>query len=566
MGQCVADAGGFPSNPGIGRTDVVRRKRAPLGDSSESEGVAMIDDFWVRFFLFLKPDDVCIVLRYFWMFFPKLVLGTSLVSFFWPWRTFIHHLWISLVISQAQHPWSLLLARRFALLPQQTEDELAISEACQNLLTLHDIISPRSWWLQVHSKLDRALKFLQRDVGLGDLVQEHDHSSRVMHLFMSGSQKFWNLVMDMFGVWAFDYREMELSFEWSEFLSFVGPPYILALALSGPNSDQFFLFRSLWIILGFLYWMESLIARAPYCASWILMVHPAVLSHTGCFFLPHHFRMESVIHNIDHKTQIRWFKWDIYFQFQSISKPSEAATWCGKSPHHSNSCGSGIHFWMMPSQNLEVAWGRVSTHIWRKRWNKSIGKSMEVLMKHFLYWIIIRTQYTFQPPTLQPFSIIFHLIAIHCRHSRLAHDLDVVQALGALPAPRGHRSCRAPKVHPEELRGCFSMFVVGWMLYHTICLKDLQISVWNFNFKSCHAFKYLSCCHACAPEKLWYPDMASARSDILKMPMRRMTSFLANQTLGSDPSCIGIGWIPPCWASRMDFLIVFWRLHRQLFR
>lgn len=28
---------------------------------------------------------------------------------------------------------------------------------------------------------------------------------------------------------------------------------------------------------------------------------------------------------------------------------------------------------------------------------------------------------------------------------RLAHDLDVVQALGALPAPRGHRSCRAPK-------------------------------------------------------------------------------------------------------------------------
>lgn len=53
------------------------------------------------------------------------------------------------------------------------------------------------------------------------------------------------------------------------------------------------------------------------------------------------------------------------------------------------------------------------------------------------------------------------------------------------------------------------MFVVGWMLYHTICLKDLQISVWNFNFQSYHEFKYLSCCHACAPEKWWYPDMAS---------------------------------------------------------
>ena len=108
------------------------------------------------------------------------------------------------------------------------------------------------------------------------------------------------------------------------------------------------------------------------------------------FFLPHHFRMESVIHNIDHKTQIRWFKWDIYFQFQSISKPSEAAAWCGKSPHHSNSWktndGSGIHFWMMPSQNLEVAWGRMSIHIWRKRWNENLGKSLELLMKHFLNW------------------------------------------------------------------------------------------------------------------------------------------------------------------------------------
>ena len=300
------------------------------------------------------------------------------------------------------------------------------------------------------------------------------------------------------------------------------------------------------------------------------MVHPAVLSHTAafsCLITPNgkcHSQYRP--QNPNQMVQMGYLRIYIYFQFQSISKPSEAAAWRGKSPHHSNSCGSGIHFWMMPSQNLEVAWGRVSTHIWRKRWNKSIGKSMEVLMKHFLYWIVIRTQYTFQPPTLQPFSIIFDLIAIHCRHSRLAHDLDVVQALGALPAPRGHRSCRAPKVHPEKLRGCFSMFVVGWMLYHTICLKDLQISVWNFNFQSCHEFKYLSCCHACAPEKLWYPDMASARSDILKMPMRRMTSFLANQTLGSDPSCIWewldsarvglLGWI---------FWLFFWRLHRQLF-
>ena len=53
---------------------------------------------------------------------------------------------------------------RFALLPQQTENELAISEAivtacsavCSSYIFLVD---------QVHSKLDRALKFLQRDVG-----------------------------------------------------------------------------------------------------------------------------------------------------------------------------------------------------------------------------------------------------------------------------------------------------------------------------------------------------------------------------------------------------------------
>lgn len=133
------------------------------------------------------------------------------------------------------------------------------------------------------------------------------------------------------------------------------------------------------------------------------------------FFLPHHFRMESVIHNIDHKTQIRWFKWDIYFQFQSISKPSEAATWCGKSAHRSNSwktnSGSGIHFWMMPSQNLEVAWGRMSTHIWRKRWNKNIGKSLELLMTHFLYWIIIRTQFNHQ---LSNHFLSCSIIFYHC--------------------------------------------------------------------------------------------------------------------------------------------------------
>lgn len=53
---------------------------------------------------------------------------------------------------------------RFALLPQQTEDELAISE--------------------VHSKLDRALKFLQRDVGyslLDDALAESGGGVRLVH-------------------------------------------------------------------------------------------------------------------------------------------------------------------------------------------------------------------------------------------------------------------------------------------------------------------------------------------------------------------------------------------------
>ena len=196
----------------------------------------------------------------------------------------------SLVISQAQHRWSLLLARRFALLPQQTEDELAISEACQNLLTLHehDIISPRSWWLQVHSKLDRALKFLQRDVGLGDLVQEHDHSSRVMHLSMSGSQKFeiswWIcLVFELLTTERWNFHSNESS----EFLSFVGFPYILTLALSGPNSDQVFLFRSLWIILAFV------LERVSDCKSSLLcLMDPYGASSCpfsySSFFLPHH--------------------------------------------------------------------------------------------------------------------------------------------------------------------------------------------------------------------------------------------------------------------------------------
>lgn len=191
-------------------------------------------------------DDVCIVLRYFECFFRSL----------WKEHRWFHsfglaHIYTSsLVISQAQHRWSLLFARRFALLPQQTEDELAISEA-QNLLTLHDIISPYISQILVASgafQTRQSVEVSATRCWVGDLVQEHDQSSRVMHLSMSGSQKLWNLVMDMSGVWAFDYREMELSFEWSEFLSFVGFPYILTLALSGPNSHQFFLFRSLWII------------------------------------------------------------------------------------------------------------------------------------------------------------------------------------------------------------------------------------------------------------------------------------------------------------------------------
>ncbi|CAK9020561.1 unnamed protein product [Durusdinium trenchii] len=33
---------------------------------------------------------------------------------------------------------------------------------------------------------------------------------------------------------------------------------------------------------------------------------------------------------------------------------------------------------------------------------------------------------------------------------RLAHDIDVVVALGAIPAPRGHRSCKVPKERPIE--------------------------------------------------------------------------------------------------------------------
>jgi len=59
---------------------------------------------------------------------------------------------------------------RFALLPQQTENELAISE--------------------VHSKLDRALKFLQRDVGyslLDDAVPQSGGGVRLRHRDVEGS-------------------------------------------------------------------------------------------------------------------------------------------------------------------------------------------------------------------------------------------------------------------------------------------------------------------------------------------------------------------------------------------
>jgi len=59
---------------------------------------------------------------------------------------------------------------RFALLPQQTENELAISE--------------------VHSKLDRALKFLQRDVGyslLDDVLPQSGGGVRLRHRDVEGS-------------------------------------------------------------------------------------------------------------------------------------------------------------------------------------------------------------------------------------------------------------------------------------------------------------------------------------------------------------------------------------------
>lgn len=174
-------------------------------------------------------------------------------------------------------------------------------------------------------------------------------------------------------------------------------------------------FRSVFFVplsldhFGFLYWKESLIARAPYCASWILMVHPAVLSDTAAFscLITSEWKASFTISTTKPKSDgSNGISTSNIFQFQSISKPSEAAAWCGKPPHHSNSCGSGIHFWMMPSQNLEVAWGRVSTHIWRKRWNKSIGKSMAVLMKHFLYYTVHIS--TTNSPT------IFHHFWPHC--------------------------------------------------------------------------------------------------------------------------------------------------------
>ena len=130
MGQCVADAGGFPSNPGIGRTDVVRRKRLL------SVTVRNVE-FW-GFFCFLSQIWRMYRFEIFWMFFRSLfqnIVGFILLA----WRTFIHHLWWYVKPSIL---WVCFLLRRFALLPQQTEDELAISEACQNLLALHDIIFP----------------------------------------------------------------------------------------------------------------------------------------------------------------------------------------------------------------------------------------------------------------------------------------------------------------------------------------------------------------------------------------------------------------------------------------
>ena len=407
MGQCVADAGGFPSNPGIGRTDVVRRKRLLSVTVRKVKELQWSMRRWfLSVFLFLKPDDVCIVLRYFWMFFPKLVPEHR-----WFHSFGLAHLYI--IFGDKSSPTSLEFASCSQVCFTATTDR----RWARNFGGLPEFVDIT--WHHISQILVTSGAFQTRQsvevsatrCWVGDLVEEHDHSSRVMHLFMSGSQKFWNLVTDMFGAWAFDYREMELSFEWSEFLSFVGSPYILALALSGPNSDQFFLFRPLWIILGFCIgkslWLQEL-PTVPHGSLWCIQLSFLIQQ----LFLASSLPTESVIHNINHKTQIRWFKWDIYFQFQSISKPSEAAAWCGKSPHHSNSCGSGIHFWMMPSQNLEVAWGRVSTHIWRKRWNKSIGKSMAVLMKHFLYWIIIRNYTVHISTTNSP--TIFHHFWPHC--------------------------------------------------------------------------------------------------------------------------------------------------------